>query len=128
MGNLGKEHKNEEYEEYSENIPEINDSIKSKNCKGITEKDVIISLVSKHFSLKLIKEVILSIDTYKQDMIEVGNRKRKLKTNTDVIIVIIYPCKHCWGLIIAYPYFILLKVLFGLKKQKNLLTIFKLDV
>ena len=71
--NLSKEHENEVYEEYSENNPEINDSIKSKVSKGITEEYFRISLLAKKFSLKVIKTVILSIDTYEQDMIEVGN-------------------------------------------------------
>ena len=47
MRNLVEEHKNEEDEEYSETNPEINDSIKSKISKGITEKNVIISLLAK---------------------------------------------------------------------------------
>ena len=47
MRNPNKEHKNEEDEEYSENTPEINDSIKSKVIKGITEEDVIINLIAK---------------------------------------------------------------------------------
>ena len=52
---------------------EINDSIKSKISKGITEGDVIISLLAKNLSLKVIKAVILSIETYKQDILSVGN-------------------------------------------------------
>ena len=55
--NLGKEHENEEYEEYSETTPEINDSIKSKISKVITEEDVTISLLSKTFLLKVVKAV-----------------------------------------------------------------------
>ena len=66
--NLGKEHENEEDEEYSETTPKINDSIKSKISKGITEEDFIISMLAKHLSLKLIIAVILSLDTYKQEM------------------------------------------------------------
>ena len=107
-----------------ETTPEINDSIKSKIGKGITKEDVIISLLSKDFSLKLIIAVILSIGTYKQNMIEVGNENKKIKTKTYGIIVFICPCNHCWGIIIVYPYFIWLKVLFGLKKQKKVLTNF----
>ena len=55
---MGEEHKNEEDEKLSENNPEKNDSIKSKIRKGITEEDVIDSLLSGHFSLKVIKSVI----------------------------------------------------------------------
>ena len=77
--NLGEEHENEEGEKYSETAPEENDSIKSKISEEITEKYSIISLLSKNFSLKVIKAVILSIDTYKQDMIEVGNQGKKSK-------------------------------------------------
>ena len=76
---MGKEHKNEENEEYSETTPEINDSTKSKISKGITEEYVIISLLAKHLSLKVVKEVILSINTYEQDMIEVWNENKKVK-------------------------------------------------
>ena len=83
MRNPDKEHRNEEDEEYSENTPEINDSIKSKGSKGITEEDVIISLLAKTFSLKVIKAVILSIETYKQDMIEVGSENKKIE-NLDI--------------------------------------------
>ena len=77
--NLDKEHKNEEDEEYSETTPEINDSIISKISKDITEEYFIISLLDKHFSLKLTKAVILSIDTYKQGMIEVGNENKQIR-------------------------------------------------
>ena len=77
MRNLGEEYENGEDEEFSENTPEINDGIKSKISKIITEEDVIISLLAKNFSLKVIKAVILSIDTYKQDMLSVGNEKKK---------------------------------------------------
>ena len=48
MSNLGEEHGYEEDDEFSENTPEINDSIKSKISKAITEEDVIISLLAKH--------------------------------------------------------------------------------
>ena len=77
MKNLGKYHENEDNEEFIENNSDINDSIKSKISKGITKEDVIISLVYKNFLLKLIKVVILSIDTYKQDVLSVSNEKKK---------------------------------------------------
>ena len=51
-------------------------------------------------------------------MIAVGNENKKVKTKTDGIIVIIWLCYHCWGVIIVYPYFILLNILFGLLRQK----------
>ena len=38
----------------------------------------MISLLTKTFSLKVTKAVILSIDTYEQDMIEVGNENKKI--------------------------------------------------
>ena len=77
----------------------------------------MISLLAKTFSLKVIKAVILYIDTYKQDILPVGNKKNPAKDK----------CNHCdhmpmlslLGEIIVYPYFIWLKVLFRLKKQKN---------
>ena len=49
-----------------------NDSIRSKISKGITEEDVIISLFAKYFLLQVTKAVILSIETYKQDILSVG--------------------------------------------------------
>ena len=57
----------------------MNDSIKSKISKGITEEDFIISLLAKHSLLKVIIAVILSIYTYEQDMIKVGNDNKKIK-------------------------------------------------
>ena len=50
-------------------------------------------------------------------MIEDGNENKKLRTKIDRIILRILPCNNCWGIIIVYPYFIWLKVLFGLRKQ-----------
>ena len=75
MRNLSEEHENEEDEEFSENNSEIKDSNKSKISKGITEEDVIISMLAKKISLKVIKAVILSIDTYKQVILSVGNEE-----------------------------------------------------
>ena len=49
MRNLGEVHKYEEYKEYSETNPEVNDGIKSKISKGITEKNAVISLLAKIF-------------------------------------------------------------------------------
>ena len=43
MKNMKKNRK----KEYSETTPEINDSIKSKISKGITEYDVIINLLAR---------------------------------------------------------------------------------
>ena len=73
MRNLEEEHENKEDEEYSETTTEINDSIQSKISKGIIEEDVIISLLAKYLLLKVIKAVILSIDTYKKDLFSVVN-------------------------------------------------------
>ena len=49
---MGKDHKNEEDEEYSETTPELSYSITSKISEGITKEDFIISLLTKTFSLK----------------------------------------------------------------------------
>ena len=95
---------------------------------GITEEDVISILLDKIFLLKVIQAVIFSIDTYEQDIISVGNENKKISSNTNGIIVIIFLCYHCWGQIIVYPYFIWINVLFGWMKQKNVLTSLKLDI
>ena len=42
----------------------------------MTEEDVISSLLDKTISLKVIQEVILSIETYEQDILSVGNEKK----------------------------------------------------
>ena len=68
---------------------EINDSIKWENIKDITEEDVMISLWDTHFSLKVIKALILSIDTYEQDILSVGKDNKKIQSKTSGIIVII---------------------------------------
>ena len=64
MRNLDKEPENEEDEEYSETTAEINDIIKSKIRKGISEDDVVISVLAKKILLKVIKAVIVFIDTF----------------------------------------------------------------
>ena len=45
----------------------------------MTEKDVIISILAKTISFKVIKAVILFIDTYKEDSIEVGKEEKNSK-------------------------------------------------
>ena len=74
---MAKERENEEDEEFKEDTSEINDSNESKisNCK--IEKAFIISLLAKQFSLKVTQAVIFSINTYKQDIITVGNKNQK---------------------------------------------------
>ena len=57
--------------------------MKSKIIKGITEEDVIISLLDKTSSLKVIKAVILSIGTYKQDILSVGIDIKKIQSKTN---------------------------------------------
>ena len=79
-------------------------------------------------SLKVIQAVIFSINTYKQDMIVVGNDNKKLKTKTDNFIFIVCLYYHFWGEIIVYPYFIWINVLFGLMKQNNVLMSLRLDI
>ena len=71
MRNLVKEHENEEDGEFKEDNSEINDTNESKLSKNKTKKALISSLLAKNFSLKVIQAVILSINTYEQDMIEV---------------------------------------------------------
>ena len=60
---MGDEHRNEENEEFIKNPPEENNINKSKNCEGITEEDVIIILSAQRKTCKVIKAVILFIDT-----------------------------------------------------------------
>ena len=76
MRNLAKEHENEEDEEIKEDTSEINDTNESKISKSKTEEAVIIILLAKTFSLELTQAVIFSINTYEQDMIAVGNKKK----------------------------------------------------
>ena len=75
--NLVDEHKNEEGEEYIETPPEENDSIKSKNSEGITEEDVIISLLAKYFSHKVIKSIMFNIGNYEKYILSVGYQNKK---------------------------------------------------
>ena len=103
--NLAKEYENEEDEEFKKYASEINDTNESKISKGKTEEYVVSSLLAKTFSLKLIQAVIFSIDTYKQDIISVGNKKQ-IQSKINGIIVIICPCYHYLSKIIVYSYFI----------------------
>ena len=91
MSNLGEEHGYEEDDEFSENTPEINDSIKSKISKSITEEDVVIFLLAKTILIKVIQTVIYSIDAYERDILSDGNENKKIQSNTNGIIVIICP-------------------------------------
>ena len=59
-------------------------------------------MLAKHLSLKVIKVVILFIDTYKQDMIEVGNWK---KTLTNGIIFNHIPMQSLLGVSHCVPLF-----------------------
>ena len=88
-GNLAEDHENEEDGEFSENTSEINDSNKSKISKRIKEEYIIISLLDKNFSPKVTQAVIFPIDTYGQDILSVGNEKKKFHSKTNGIIVII---------------------------------------
>ena len=74
---MAKERENEEDEESKEDTSEINGSNESKISGGKTEEAVISSLLAKQFSLKVTQSVIFSINTYKQDMIKVGNENKK---------------------------------------------------
>ena len=62
--NLAEEHENEEDEEFKEYASEINDTNESKINKGKTEEAVTISLLAKHFSLKVTQAFIFSIVYY----------------------------------------------------------------
>ena len=73
MRNLAKEHENEEDEEFKEDTSEINDTNESNIIKLKIEVDVISSLLAKTLSIKVIQAVIVSIDTYEEDIISVVN-------------------------------------------------------
>ena len=79
MINLVKEHENEEDEEFKEDTSEINDTNESKLIKYKTKEGLISSLLDKNVSLKVIQSVIFSINTYKKDMLVVGNDNKKIK-------------------------------------------------
>ena len=79
MQNLPKEHENQEDKEFKEDTSEINDTNESKLSKYKTEEALISSLLANIFSLKVTQAVIFSINTYKQDMIAVGNKNKKIK-------------------------------------------------
>ena len=56
----------------------INDGHKPKTSRGITEEDVINSLLDKNSSLKVIQAVLLSIDIYEQDILSVDNENKTI--------------------------------------------------
>ena len=97
----------------------ISDTNESEISKGKTEEALISSLLEKTFYLKVTQTFVVSINTYKQGMIAVGNEKKKIRKYADGIIVITCLCYDCWKKIIVNPYFIRLNVLFGLTKQKK---------
>ena len=57
----------------------MNDTNESKISEYKTEEDLISSLLANNYSLKVTQAFIVSVNTYEQDMIEVGNEK-KIKT------------------------------------------------
>ena len=79
MISLAKEHENEEDEEFKEDNSGINDNNKSTLSQDKTKEAFISSLSAKNFMLKVTQAVIFSINTYRQDMIAVGNKNNKLK-------------------------------------------------
>ena len=79
MRNLAKEHEYQEDGEFKEYFSEINDTNESKIGKDKTKEPLISSLLAKKFSLKVTEAVILSINTYKQDITAVGNEDKKIK-------------------------------------------------
>ena len=66
---MDKEHYNEDGDEFKEDTSVINDTNESKISKDKNKKALIICLLSKTLSLKVIQTVIFSLNTYKQDMI-----------------------------------------------------------
>ena len=128
MISLAKEHENEEDEEFKEDNSGINDNNKSTLSQDKTKEAFISSLSAKNFMLKVTQAVIFSINTYRQDMIAVGNKNNKLKTKTDGIIVFICLCYNCWKRIIVYHYFIWINVLFGLMVKNDSLMCLLLDI
>ena len=74
-------------------------------------------LLAINFLLKFIQSTIISINTHKQKMIEIGNKTKKIRNKINGTIVIIFLYCRCWGLIMIYRYYIGLKVLFVLKEQ-----------
>ena len=55
----------------------------SKICKDKTDEALINRLLAITFLLQVIKEVIYHMNTYKQDMIAVGNETKAIK-NRDI--------------------------------------------
>ena len=76
----------------------------SKIIKDTKEETLIKRLLAIDFSLTFIQAVILSMNTYKQEIIEVENENEKLETKIDETIVIIFLYCHFWGVIIVYGY------------------------
>ena len=80
-----------------------NDIIKSKISEGKIEEDVINSLSAKTDSLKVIKAVLFTIYNNEKYILAVGCQNKTIKPKTNVIISIIGPCNHCYGLIVVCP-------------------------
>ena len=57
----------------------INDTNESKISTYKKEEALITRLLDKNVLLKFIQAVIFSINTYKQDMISVGNENKTIK-------------------------------------------------
>ena len=76
MRNQTKEQVSEEDKTFKEDSSEINDTNKSKLSKDKTKEALISSLLAKSFYLKVTQAVIFSINTYKEDMIAVGNENK----------------------------------------------------
>ena len=51
----------------------------NQNLVNIKEEYIVNRLLAINFSLKVIQEVIFSINTYEQDIIVVGNKNKKMK-------------------------------------------------
>ena len=57
----------------------INNTNEEKLSKYKTEESLIIRMLDKTLSLKVIQSVIFSINTYEHNMIAVGNKNKNIK-------------------------------------------------
>ena len=79
-------------------------------------------LLAIKFLLKVIQAIVISVNTHGQKMTEIGNKNIYFYKKDKWNYYHHFPIFHFWGIIIVYYYYIWLKVLFGLKKQVDVLT------
>ena len=124
---MDKEHEHKEYEYFKEGNSDMNNTNESKVSKGKTKEALIISLLSKEISLKVTKGVILSINTYKQDMIEVGNKgKKKIEDGWNYCNNM--PMLSLFGGNHRLPLFHMADSFIWINDTKNILTSLQLDI